>query len=96
MGDAWAEFVPFLSFDVEIRKIICTTNAIESVNARIRRAVKVRGHADGQHEALAKQFACGHCGGILTTSMPVPARISAAGASGASKARMTAPTSGSR
>src|SRR3989440_7587088 len=32
--DAWAEFVPFLAFDVEIRKIICTTNAIESVNAR--------------------------------------------------------------
>ena len=26
--DAWAEFVPFLEFDVEIRKIICTTNAI--------------------------------------------------------------------
>jgi len=41
---AWAEFVPFLSFDVEIHKIVCTTNAIESVNARIRRAVKARGH----------------------------------------------------
>jgi putative transposase len=42
--NAWAEFVPFLSFDVEIRKIVCTTNAIESVNSRIRRAVKARGH----------------------------------------------------
>ncbi len=42
--NAWAEFVPFLSFDTEIRKIVCTTNAIESVNARIRRAVKTRGH----------------------------------------------------
>lgn len=42
--DAWAEFVPFLSFDAEIRKIICTTNAIESVNARIRKAVRARGH----------------------------------------------------
>lgn len=41
---AWAEFVPFLTFDTEIRRIICTTNAIESVNARIRRAVKARGH----------------------------------------------------
>lgn len=40
---AWAELVPFLAFDVEIRTIICTTNAIESVNARIRRAVKTRG-----------------------------------------------------
>jgi transposase-like protein len=37
--NAWAEFVPFLSFDVEIRKVICSTNAIESVNARIRKAV---------------------------------------------------------
>ena len=29
--DAWAEFVPFLSFDKEIRSIICTTNAIEGL-----------------------------------------------------------------
>jgi putative transposase len=32
--NAWAEFVPFPGFDVEIRKVICSTNAIESVNAR--------------------------------------------------------------
>lgn len=36
--NAWAEFVRFLSFDVEIRTVICSTNAIESVNARIRKA----------------------------------------------------------
>ncbi len=41
---AWPEFVPFLAFDIEIRKVICSTNAIESVNARIRRAVRARGH----------------------------------------------------
>ncbi|WP_405551187.1 transposase [Streptomyces globisporus] len=35
-------FTPFLRFDTEIRRIVCTTNAIESVNARIRRAVKAR------------------------------------------------------
>jgi transposase-like protein len=28
--NAWSEFVPFLDYDVEIRKIICSTNAIES------------------------------------------------------------------
>jgi len=50
--NAWAEFVPFLSFDVEIRKIICTTNAIESVNSRIRRAVKARGHFPTEQAAL--------------------------------------------
>ena len=44
-SDAWAEFVPFLSFDVEIRKVICSTNAIESVNARIRKAVRARGRS---------------------------------------------------
>lgn len=42
--NAWAEFVPFLAFDSEIRTIICTTNAIESINARIRRAVNARAH----------------------------------------------------
>ncbi|MET9040350.1 IS256 family transposase [Streptomyces mirabilis] len=51
-SDAWAEFVPFLSFDVEIRKVICSTNAIESVNARIRRAVRARGHFPNEAAAL--------------------------------------------
>ncbi|MEV6796717.1 IS256 family transposase [Streptomyces sp. NPDC051320] len=49
---AWAEFVPFLQFDVEIRKIVCTTNAIESVNARIRKAVRARGHFPTEQAAL--------------------------------------------
>ena len=42
--NAWAEFVPFLQLDREIRTVICTTNAIESINARLRRAVNARGH----------------------------------------------------
>ena len=50
--NAWAEFVPFLAFDVEIRKVICTTNAIESINARLRRAVKARGHFPTEQAAL--------------------------------------------
>ncbi|MGH3999628.1 MAG: transposase [Pseudonocardiaceae bacterium] len=49
---AWAEFVPFLQFDTEIRTIICTTNAIESINARIRRAVSARGHFPTEQAAL--------------------------------------------
>ncbi|GLY91344.1 IS256 family transposase [Actinoallomurus iriomotensis] len=51
-SDAWAEFVPFLAFDVEIRKVICATNAIESVNARIRKAVRARGHFPTEAAAL--------------------------------------------
>jgi putative transposase len=49
---AWAEFVPFLQFDREIRTVICTTNAIESINARLRRAVNARGHFPTEQAAL--------------------------------------------
>ncbi len=49
---AWAEFVPFLSFDPEIRTVIYTTNAIESINARIRKAVKARGHFPTEQAAM--------------------------------------------
>ncbi|SCD37965.1 Transposase, Mutator family [Streptomyces sp. di188] len=50
--NAWEEFTPFLRFDTEIRRIVRTTNAIESVNARIRRAVKARGHFPNETAAL--------------------------------------------
>jgi len=49
---AWAEFVPFLAFDREIRTVIATTNAIESLNARFRRSVKARGHFPNEQAAL--------------------------------------------
>jgi putative transposase len=41
---AWAEFAPFLLVDPEIRRIVDSTNAIEILNSRIRRAVRARGH----------------------------------------------------
>jgi transposase-like protein len=50
--NAWAEMVPFLGFDVEIRRIVCSTNAIESINARFRRAVNARGHFPTEQSAL--------------------------------------------
>jgi putative transposase len=40
----WTEFIPFVDYDVEIRRMICSTNAIESLNARYRRAGRARGH----------------------------------------------------
>jgi len=49
---AWEEFIPFLDYDVEIRRIICSTNAIESLNARYRRAVRARGHFPTEQAAL--------------------------------------------
>jgi putative transposase len=50
--NSWAEFVPFLQFDPEIRRVVCSTNAIESVNARIRKAVRARGHFPYEQAAL--------------------------------------------
>ena len=50
--NAWTEFVPFLDYDVEIRRVICSTNAIESLNARYRRAVRARGHFPTDQAAL--------------------------------------------
>jgi hypothetical protein len=50
--NAWQEFIPFLDYDVEIRKVLCSTNAIESLNARYRRAVKARGHFPTEQAAL--------------------------------------------
>jgi transposase-like protein len=51
-ASAWEEFIPFLDYDVEIRRIICSTNAIESLNARYRRAVRARGHFPTELAAL--------------------------------------------
>jgi transposase-like protein len=50
--NSWNEFVPFLEFPVELRKIVYTTNAIESLNARFRRAVRHRGHFPNEQSAL--------------------------------------------
>ena len=55
--NAWSEFVPFLDYDVEIRKVICSTNAIESINARYRRAVRARGHFPSDQAALKCLYA---------------------------------------
>ncbi len=41
---AWAQVIPFFAFPPEIRRVIYTTNAIESVNARLRKIIKTRGH----------------------------------------------------
>jgi len=51
-NNAWEEFIPFLDYDVEIRTVLCSTNAIESLNARYRRAVKARGHLPTEQAAL--------------------------------------------
>jgi transposase-like protein len=49
---SWAEFVPFLDFPLEIRKLIYTTNGIESLNSRFRQAVRRRGHFPTEQAAM--------------------------------------------
>jgi len=41
---AWEQFIPFLEFDQDIRRVIYTTNAIESMNRNLRKLVKTSGH----------------------------------------------------
>jgi putative transposase len=50
--NAWTEFVPFLDYDAEVRRVLCSTNAIESLNARYRRAIRARGHFPTEQAAL--------------------------------------------
>ena len=53
---AWAEVIPFFAFPSEVRRIIYTTNAIESLNAKLRRAVRARGHFPNDDAALKLLF----------------------------------------
>ena len=49
---SWSEFTPFLDFPLEVRKLIYTTNGIESLNARFRKATRRRGHFPDEQSAL--------------------------------------------
>jgi len=48
----WEEFTPFLSYDVEIRKALFSTNAIESLNSRYRQGVHAAGHFPTEQAAM--------------------------------------------
>jgi putative transposase len=52
----WAAVVPFFAFPDDVRRIIYTTNAIEALNAKLRRAVRARGHFPSDDSALKLLF----------------------------------------
>ncbi len=52
----WAEVIPFYAFPAEVRRIIYTTNAIEALNAKLRRAVRARGHFPTDEAVLKLLF----------------------------------------
>jgi transposase-like protein len=49
---SWNDFVPFLDFPIELRRLVYTTNSIESLNSRFRKAVQHRGHFPTDQSAL--------------------------------------------
>jgi putative transposase len=53
---AWGEVVPFYAFPSEVRRLLYTTNAIEALNAKLRRAVRARGHFPTDEAALKLLF----------------------------------------
>jgi len=48
----WSEVIPFFAFPQEVRRIVYTTNAIESLNSTIRRSVRTRGHFPSEEAAI--------------------------------------------
>jgi putative transposase len=53
---AWSEVIPFYAFPNEVRRIVYTTNAIEALNAKLRRAVRARGHFPSDEAAMKLLF----------------------------------------
>jgi len=52
----WAEIIPFFSYSPEIRKIMYTTNAIESLNMQLRKVIKNRGHFPNDQAATKLMY----------------------------------------
>ena len=48
----WQHVVPFFAFPEGVRRIIYTTNAIEALNSKLRRAVRTRGHFPNDDAAM--------------------------------------------
>lgn len=73
--NAWSEFAPFLDYDIEIRRVICSTNAVESLNARYRRAIRARGHFPTEQVATRYHY-------LETRSLDPPVAVQHDGHSG--------------
>ena len=53
---AWSEVIPFYAFHPDVRRLIYTTNAIEALNSKLRRAVRARGHFPTDEAAMKLLF----------------------------------------
>jgi putative transposase len=52
----WSEVIPFFAFPKDVRRLIYTTNAIEALNSKLRRAVRARGHFPTDEAAMKLLF----------------------------------------
>ena len=71
----WEQVVPFFAFSAPIRRAIYTTNAIESLNSTVRRAIRTRGHFPNDRAAtkliyLALRDYCRDAGIVFTRCRP--------------------------
>jgi len=53
---AWPEVIPFYAFHPDVRRLVYTTNAIEALNSKLRRAVRARGHFPTDEAAMKLLF----------------------------------------
>ena len=77
---SWEQFTPFLAFPPEIRRVVYTTNAIESLNARFRQATRRRGHFPDEQAALKVLY--------LVIRNPRPNRANVTGRTGGWKSAL--------
>lgn len=73
--NAWDEFIPFLDYPAELRRVVYTTNAIESINFQLRKITKNRGHFPDKDAAmkliyLGLRNISSHRGGSSGTGTP--------------------------
>ena len=68
--DDWVHITPFFDYPIEIRRVIYTTNIIESLNRTLRKAVKVRGHFPTE-DALMKVLYLAIKGASKKWTMPI-------------------------
>ncbi len=80
--NAWEQFTPFLAFPAEVRRVVYTTNAIESLNARFRQTTRRRGHFPNEQAALKVLY--------LVIRNPRPNRANVTGRTGGWKAALNA------
>ena len=83
----WADFVPFMAFPPEVRRVIYTTNLIESMNARLRKVTRNRGHFPT--ERPFSKCCTSRCGTCRSTAGPRSGSAARVGSKPCKRSRST-------